>query len=158
MRFQQKLKTSIQWVSFAPKHGKGVVDGIGATFQARFRPLTLANRLRIICAKKSVAAAVIETLLMTKEDVECRNKYSEILSAKAVNKLSKNFHCTFEDNNTKTNPKKRTAIWEQDVVKFRAKVQRYIAFMLPKLKFSRHSLIIGFSEWLQFFQNFWHYL
>lgn len=108
LRFQALYKKSIEWTYFAPEHGKGVVDGVGATLKVRARRLVISNRVKITNASEFVAAVqdtAIKTSLMTNNEIEERNRslhYEEILKAKPVKDITKSFFITFDKNTPKT--------------------------------------------------------
>lgn len=106
-RFQEKYNISIDWTYFAPEHGKGVVDGIVATLKIKARRLVLANRCRISNATdfvNAVSGTAIQVTHMSKDDMARKNEmlqYDEILKAKAIPGITKNFYFTFDNNVTK---------------------------------------------------------
>lgn len=78
---EKKLKKKIFWNFFATAHGKGCVDGIGATVKNRVKRLILARKAVINCAKDFVTAfnakgenSKVKLLEMTGGDIVNINK------------------------------------------------------------------------------------
>lgn len=54
--FEKKFKKKIFWNFFATAHGKGCVDGIGATVKKRVKRLILSRKVIVNCAKDFIVA------------------------------------------------------------------------------------------------------
>lgn len=54
--FEKKLKKNIFWNFFATAHGKGCVDGIGATVKKRVKGQILSRKAVVNCAKDFICA------------------------------------------------------------------------------------------------------